>query len=151
MNKQIIWLSIPFICGVGCDDSTATVDARCEIEVIQPEESLSPGDTVTLQAYPLSSVIDTTLLLNDLSVEILSIDINTTSCVECSSCREAEFCTTCGFCATCTVECADCLHDLEFELPETIPAASEYLITIVNGFGSSSPIDIELRETDENE
>lgn len=147
MNQHLIWLSLLFLLMIGCDETTASVDARCEIEVVQPQGTWIKGDIVTLQGYPLSSIIDTTLFINDTNVDILTIDVNTSSCTDCSSCREAEFCTTCGFCEACTIECTDCLHELEFTIPTVIPDASEYLITIVNGFGSSSPISIEIVDT----
>lgn len=145
MNWKAIWLSVlPFFFGIGCDESTANVDARCEIEVVQVEGSWTLGDSITLQGYPLSSIVDTTVLLNDTDVDILNIDTNTDACTECRSCREAEFCTTCGFCEACDIFCTDCLHELEFTIPEDLPDASEFFVTIVNGFGSSSPTAIEI-------
>ena len=151
MNRQMIWLGIPLILGLGCDESTAGVEARCEIEVVQPEDRWSRGETVILQGYPFSSVIDTTVLINDITIEVANVNTSTDSCVECSSCREAEFCTTCGFCEACTVDCAECLHELEFAIPETIPVLPEYSITIMNGFGSSSSTAIEIVDTDVTE
>ena len=151
MNRHVMRFSIPFIFGMGCDESTANVDARCEIEIVQPDGAWTRGESVTVQGYPLSSIVDTTLLLNDIEIDILRIDTNTDACTECSSCREAEFCTTCGFCEACTVECTDCLHELEFTIPETMPVSPEYLLTIVNGFGSSSPTAIEILAPNANE
>ena len=151
MNWQVIWLSVPFVFGMGCDESTANVDARCEIEVVQPEDPWTRGEQVFLQGYPFSSVVDTVVLINDIDVDVVNVDINTASCIECSSCREAEFCTTCGFCETCTVDCSDCLHELEFTVSETIPIAPEYILTIVNGFGSGSPTAIKMVDTGVNE
>lgn len=151
MNWQIIWLGIPFTFGLSCDESTASVDARCEIEVVNPETAWTRGETVNLQGYPFSSIVDTTVLINDDYIDAVNVDTNTDSCIECSACREAQFCTTCGFCEACTVDCGDCLHELAFDVPESLPSAPEYLLTIVNGFGSSSSTAIEIVDADTNE
>ena len=136
---------------IGCDESTTSIDARCEIEFLQPEEAWTRGSTVTLQAYPLSSLIDTTVLINDTDIPILSIDTNTESCIECSSCRELELCSTCGFCDACALNCTDCLHAMELSIPTDLPQASEYLLTIINGFGSNSAVAINILDTNVSE
>ena len=126
----------------GCDDSTASIDARCEIEIVQPDSTWERGETVSLRAYPLSEPFDTTLLINDSSVDIVNVDSN--QCTECTDCREAALCTTCGFCEACATECLDCFDELLFIVPESLPTAPDYLLSIVNGYGTSSPITVDI-------
>ena len=38
----------------GCDESTANADARCEVEIVQPDGAWARGENVTVQGYPLS-------------------------------------------------------------------------------------------------
>ena len=151
MTRSLYYVAWILLFHVGCDESTANIDARCEIEVIQPEEDWSLGETVTLQAYPLGSIIDTTVLINDTEIPIVNIDTGTETCLECSNCREVEFCTTCGFCEACVLDCTDCLHEMELTIPIELQQAPEYLLTIVNGFGSSSPTAINILDADANE
>ena len=151
MTQRLSFASWVLIFYVGCDESTTAVDARCEIEVVQPDEDWNRGANATLQAYPLSSIIDTTVLINDTEVPIVNINTNTESCLDCSTCREVELCTTCGFCESCALDCTDCLHEMEITVPIELQQAPEYLLTIVNGFGSSSPSAINILESDANE
>lgn len=151
MTRHLFYTSWLVLFHVGCDESTTAVDARCEIEIVQPDEDWNRGVDVTLQAYPLSSIIDTTVLINDTEIPIVNIDTSTESCLECSTCREVAFCTTCGFCESCAVDCTDCLHEMELNIPAELQQAPEYLLTIVNGFGSSSPTAIDILDANANE
>ena len=151
MSRRVSFASLVLLFSVGCDESTTAIDARCEIEIVQPVENWNRGVDVTLQAYPLSSIIDTTVLINDTEIPIVNIDTNTESCLECSTCREVELCTTCGFCDVCAFDCTDCLHEIELSVPVELQQAPEYLLTIFNGFGSSSPTAINILDTEANE
>ena len=151
MSRRVSLASLVLLFSAGCDESTTAVDARCEIEVVQPDEDWNLGGNATLQAYPLSSIIDTTVLINDTEVPIVNINTNTESCLDCSTCREVELCTTCGFCEACAVDCSDCLHEMELNVPVELQQAPEYLLTIVNGFGSSPPTAINILDTNAND
>lgn len=151
MSRRLLYISWGLLFYVGCDETTATIDARCEIEVIDPVEDWIRGTDVVLQAYPLSSIIDTTIFINENEIPILNLDTSTDTCTECSTCREAELCTTCGFCEACALTCADCLHEVELIIPIDLQQAPEYLLTIVNGFGSSSPTAINILDPDVSE
>ena len=144
-----IYLAILFL--VGCDESTTTIDARCEIEVVQPEEDVARGTNIVLEAYPLGTIIDTTVLINAEDIPVVDVNTSTDSCEECSVCRELHSCTTCGFCANCALDCVNCLHEVELGIPIDLQEAPEYLLTIVNGFGSSSPTAIEILDTNNNQ
>ena len=151
MIHRLLYVAWVLLLHVGCDESTANIDARCEIEVIQPDEDWSLGSNVFLQAYPLSSLIDTTVLINEVEIPIVDIETSSNTCTECSTCREVEFCTTCAFCEACALECTDCLHQMELTIPLDLQQAPEYLLTIVNGFGSSSPTAINILDSDGSE
>ena len=149
MLQHLVKLTVALGTGMtlfGCDESTANVDARCEIEVVPPEASWQRGETVSVQAYPLSEPFDTTVFINDSSIDIIEID--SSQCSECSDCRESALCTTCGFCEVCATECLDCVDELTFTVPASLPSAPDYLLSIVNGYGTSSPISIDI--VDEN-
>jgi len=151
MTRNLSYVPWALFFNVGCDESTTAIDARCEIEIVQPEEVFQRGSNYTLQAYPLSSIVDTTVLINDIEIPVVNLNTGTETCLECSTCREEEFCTTCGFCESCTLDCNDCLHELELNLPIDLQQAPEYLLTVINGFGSSSPTAIEILDTVANE
>ena len=140
MKQLLIVLTTIYM--MGCEDTTTGVDARCEINIVQPSEDWVRGSDVTMEAYPLSTSIDTTVLINDETLSIVHVDTNT--CPSCEECREAEFCTECGYCEPCALECMDCQHQLTINIPEAFPESPEYLLSLYNGFGTSQPVSVSI-------
>ena len=131
---------------MGCDSTDATVDARCEIEIEEPNDSWSLGSEIDIQVHPLTDIFDTTVLVND--IEITPVGINKSECGTCDECRASAECTDCAYCPSCETTCSDCMHTLTILIPETLEPRTEYWLTIFNSLGASNSILINISQTD---
>jgi len=128
-----------------CQESTTSIDARCEIATEVPAESWNVGTTETLEAFPMTNRIDTLVTINDVPLSVL--DIDKSACAECEECKTTAGCTDCNYCPECTNECDECIHVLTVEVPADLPIRDEYWLSIHNTLGSSTPILIDIQES----
>lgn len=60
-----------FLSMIACQESTTSIDARCEIAIEVPTYTWTVGATETLQAFPMTSRIDTLVTINDVPISVL--------------------------------------------------------------------------------
>ena len=131
---------------LACSDDTYDDAIRCDVEIqnIEPAE-LIPNEIARIEAYPLSTVWDSLVELND--TELIVESVEKENCESCEECRTANDCTTCDYCSSCLEECQECVHSLEVFIPEDLPSNS--LLTITNSYGSSDPISVSIATTEQ--
>ena len=128
---------------LACDTTDVTTLNRCEITVHETTPSVAVvGETLQINAYPLTQEWDTLVTFNDQPASVLSVLKE--DCTECEDCRSTNACTTCSYCETCSIECNSCKHLLETTVP--ILSASTAEILIHNAQGSSDPYFLEIEQ-----
>jgi len=129
---------------IACQESTTSIDARCEIVTEVPTDTWTVGATETLQAFPMTSRIDTLVTINDVPISVF--DIDKSACEDCDDCKTTAGCDDCNYCPDCVNQCDDCTHLLTVEIPTDLPIREEYWLSVHNTLGSSTPILVDIQE-----
>lgn len=126
-----------------CDTTVNTDFASCQVDLIDlaPTSGL-PGETVTLQAHPVTTTFDTVLSMGGTNAELVSVD--RTGCDTCDDCRTTWACLECGGdCDPCDSLCATtCEETVVFTVPQL--DAGAYQIELFNAHGHSDRVAFEV-------
>ena len=128
---------------IGCTTSTTSQKTRCSIEVAI-EGPLIAGESNSIEAYPLTDILDTLVLLNDEEVAVKGL--NKVECASCEECKISYGCSDCDFCPNCQTSCGECMHLLDIDIPAD--AVDPSILTIYNVYGSSDPLEVEIHESE---
>ena len=129
-----------------CETESTDYGRSCSIELqsIAPNEAL-PGESIQLEASPLTSVQDTALFVRGVQAEILSVD--RTDCDACDECIAEQECSPCGDCDACDAICdTECIETAVFLVPELSPGAAA--VTLYNLYGQSESVTLNVLEVD---
>lgn len=124
---------------LACYTSVSYNSATCDVSVdaAEPAEAL-PGDTVLIQAGPLTEDWDTAVTFGSARATLVSVD--RTGCDECDSCRESAGCDACEDCDACDLSCeASCAESITAVVPTLAPGQAA--IVVRNSRGVSKPLD----------
>ena len=128
----------------GCAQESSTPTPTCTLDLAVESPEVYPGQSLTLSGGPLTAVYDTRAQVGGLNAIVQ--DISRTECAACDACREEAECTGCFACTECEASCDTCTEALAIEVP-ALPAGPADLV-VLNAYGSSSPLQLQVLDTD---
>lgn len=131
-----------------CPPEQVVEFVQCDLDLELEVESATPGTEVTAGGRPLTQALDTIVRVDGVEAEVVSVDRSEIGCLACDECYVSAGCTGCEECAACADACGDCVQSVTFQVPEST-AAGTAEVTVINAYGTSPPLPLDIVVDDE--
>lgn len=130
---------------LGCSTTSVELAQDCDVRLSSIEPAAAgPGAIVSANVAPVTTVWDTAVYMGRQRAQVLSVD--RVNCEECDDCKQQKSCTECEDCDACDAVCDDnCIESVSFTA--VAAPASQYEVSIFNGYGQSNSQTFQLLET----
>lgn len=118
---------------MACNTTTVATYDDCSVSITPTPAAGLPGDVITLDGGPFSATWDTVVRVGGVDASVTAVTRH--DCETCDTCREEADCLACGTCESCTTECAACVQQVTFLLPDV--AAGAQPVVLYNEHGTS--------------
>lgn len=118
-----------------CDTTETVYTPACTLDqpVLTPAQA-GVGDSVVLQATPMTTQWDTAVTIGASRAEIT--DFQREGCESCDTCVTTNACSACGTCDSCADLCSTCVETLTVTVPPMAPGS--WPVTLLNHHGRSA-------------